>query len=95
MPRYYAKTEAEQIIRDAIVKKINALPNVGMIDSVIAQRIIEMFAGIEPDTFELIDNQIGSAHRDYKRGHLVRQVRNHPEYGRRLFAAMKPRFKVK
>lgn len=80
----------ERELRKTIVDRLNAeklddAPDFG----VAAQKIVNIFRDCPNSVWWSIDNAIGNAEKiGLDSPHLVRQVRNHPHWGRELFAAL-------
>ena len=91
--RYYEIPRSE---RSRIVAAVNALdgskaryPETAKSIATYAPNVIAIFSGVDPFLFRAVDDAIGNGNPDFRaKGYLVRRVRNHHEWGKKLFAAL-------
>ena len=76
--------------RRAIAEAVSQLPDDDHNIDDYAPKVIAIFDGMDAFAFRAIDDAIGNAAPEFRtHGYMVRRVRNHPTWGRKLFAALK------
>ena len=91
-PGYYhdssMKYTIENIVAaDPIARKLAKMRKEDEI-AVFGPRILKLMRGVQWEVFRVLDEQPGRFGYMNDRFYMLRQVRNHPEFGKRLFAGL-------
>jgi hypothetical protein len=80
-------TKAEQRKIDALVAKLNAIEADTLQDA--GEDMLKALAGFPADLWQVLDDRIGNARETgLQRPHLLRQMRNTPSWGTRMFEVL-------